>query len=60
MRHAVQRKLCQLWWSEYECSLQLASIVGEFFTEADRVSPEAAAQFRFFLQEKARRCITSQ
>ena len=35
--------------------LQLAIIVGEFFTEADRVGPEAAAQFRFFLQEKARR-----
>lgn len=41
------------------CALdsQLASIVGEFFTEADRIGPEAAAQFRFFLQEKARRCV---
>ena len=39
--------------------LQLAIIVGEFFTEADRVGPEAAAQFRFFLQEKARRSVTA-
>lgn len=36
---------------------QLANIVGEFFTEADRVGPDAAAQFRFFLQEKARRSV---
>lgn len=36
--------------------MQLASVVGEFFSEADRVGPEAEAQFRFFLQEKARRC----
>ncbi len=36
--------------------MQLALVVGEFFSEADRVGPEAEAQFRFFLQEKARRC----
>ncbi len=44
--------------SSHVALLQLASIVGEFFTEADRVGPEAAAQFRFFLQEKARRFVT--